>query len=85
MNNPIRTCIACRKKDNKDLLIKIVKQKDNAIIVSNSNKVFGRSVYVCNCENCIEKVCKNKLINKSFKQNVNEQVYKELKSLAVKE
>ena len=84
MNNPIRTCIACRKKSNKDLLIKIVKPKQKDVVIGN-DKVFGRSVYVCKDESCIEKVCKHKLINKSFKQNVDEQVYEQLKGLAEKE
>ena len=74
----IRTCIACRNKFDKTKsdLIKITKTQNDFIIGAN-NITFGRSVYVCNNNECVNKVIKNKLLSKAFKQN------KKLKSVTV--
>ncbi len=75
-----RTCIACRQKFDKTKgnLTKITKT-DGEIFVG-ENK-FGRSCYVCTNFECINKTIKNKLINKAFKCNVNQQVYDKLEKI----
>ncbi len=75
----IRTCIACRNKFDKTKsdLIKITKTQNDFIIGAN-NITFGRSVYVCNNNECVNKVIKNKLLSKAFKQNISLDVYEKL-------
>lgn len=72
----IRTCIACRNKKDKtsNKLIKITKTEQGIVI----NKGFGRSCYVCENNECLDKVIKNKLLSKAFKQNVESSIYEEL-------
>lgn len=74
----IRSCIACKNKFNKisGNLIKITKKADKIFI--NDSLAFGRSCYVCNNNDCIEKVVKNKLISKAFKTQIDNSVYEEL-------
>lgn len=76
----IRTCIACRNKFDKanTKLIKITKSGENFSINEN---YFGRSCYVCNKNECIDKTIKNKLINRAFKQKVNDEIYKKIEDL----
>jgi len=76
----IRTCIACRNKFNKleQNLIKITKTKEGFFI---NKPVLGRSCYVCNNKDCINKVCKNKLLSKAFKCTVDDSIYTELINL----
>lgn len=78
----IRTCISCREKFDKSTtnLIKITKVNDEFVIKPN-NKIFGRSVYICNNKECINKAIKNKLLSKAFKQNVSLDVYNKLSNL----
>ncbi len=76
----IRTCIACKNKFDKreTKLIKITKCNDKICINEN---VFGRSCYVCFNEECVNKTIKNRLINRAFKQKIDDDVYKILEDL----
>ena len=71
---PMRMCIACRESKSKENFVKVVKVADN-FIVDSSNKVSGRSAYICNCNDCISKVIKNRLLNKAFKKEISSEVY----------
>ena len=77
----IRTCIACRQKFDKTKtnLIKITLKNGEPLI--NDGEVFGRSLYVCNCENCLNKVIKNKLLNKLLKKEIPNSIYEKINSL----
>ena len=75
----IRTCIACRNKFDKTEhdFIKITVINDE-IKINEDNSLFGRSCYICNDQNCIKKVIKNKLINKVLKKPVDNKIYENL-------
>ncbi len=77
---PERTCAVCRRKALKSEFIKIVKTA-NGIMLDNSYKINGRSVYICKENDCINKAIKTKVVNRAFKKEVPEDIYKELKSL----
>lgn len=62
----LRKCISCRELKNRDKLIKITLM-DNNVFINGGSKIFGRSVYVCNCENCIKLLLKNKGIKRGLK------------------
>ncbi|MCP4336311.1 MAG: YlxR family protein [Mycoplasma sp.] len=75
--NNIRKCIATGEKIKKSDLIKIVKFKNEITIDYKQNKP-GRSCYIKNDINVIDKLIKQKLLHKNFKQKVNEKLYKEI-------
>ena len=77
---PERTCAVGRRKALKSEFIKIVKTA-NGIMLDNSYKINGRSVYICKENDCINKAIKTKVVNRAFKKEVPEDIYKELKSL----
>lgn len=77
---PERTCAVCRKKAPKSEFIKIVRTA-NGIMLDSSQKINGRSVYICKNNDCIAKAIKTKVVNRAFKKEVSEDIYKELKSL----
>ena len=76
MEEKLRMCIACRQMYDKRNLLRIVKDKENNIIVDNTGKKNGRGAYVCKNEDCFKTLCKQKSLNKTFKINVDESVYK---------
>ena len=83
MKKPERMCIACRKTSGKDNFIKIVKNKNGQIKI---NEICdGRGAYICKDNRCIEKVIKNKLLNRNYKCNISEEVYENLKCVINKE
>lgn len=63
-----RTCIGCRKKDNKHNLIRIA-VKDNKYTIDINQKAEGRGTYICKSEDCLNKNLKNK----SLKLNIDEE------------
>lgn len=72
----IRTCIGCRKKDNKHNLIRIVK-KNKELVIDVNQKAQSRGAYICKKEECLNRV----LRNKSLKLNINEENLKEIRGM----
>lgn len=71
-------CIACKTCKPKKDLLRIVKTEDG-FVIDKSGKMNGRGSYICNSEECLTKLCKNKVLNKVFKSNINMGVYEKLK------
>lgn len=76
---PLRQCIVCRQSKPKKELIRIVRTVDNDFSVDKTGKLNGRGSYICNSEECINNLVKQKALNKAFKTNVNKEVYDKLK------
>ena len=73
-------CIACRQMKPKNELIRVVFASDDySHYIINANKVNGRGSYICKNKDCIQKTIKSKILNKSFKQNIPDDVYDLLK------
>lgn len=77
-NIPIRMCAVCRERHPKHELIRIVKNKNGEIFVDDSFKGEGRGMYICKSDACIAKMNKTKTINRVFKTNVSDEIYKEV-------
>lgn len=66
-----RKCAGCGKIKNREELIKITKQNPHGDIVINpDSKVFGRSVYFCYNNTCIENAFKKNKISRVLKASV---------------
>ena len=73
-----RKCIACGEIKPKSDLIKITKEHSSGdIVVQPNSKTFGRSVYLCYNENCINTAVK-KGVNKLLKTNISREDLKGL-------
>ena len=78
-NNMIeRMCVSCRERKAKCNLIRII-NKDGQAVVDQNKQNFGRAIYVCNQNNCIEILKKSKAINRMLKSNANDDFYACLK------
>ena len=68
-----RKCVGCGKlKDRKDI-IKITRENAHGnVIVNPDNKIFGRSVYLCYNNSCVENAFKKNKISKILKASVPE-------------
>ena len=80
-NIPQRTCIGCNEKKDKKDFIRIVKDSQNNISIDKTGKANGRGAYICDNIDCLEKAIKNKKIEKSFKMEINDEVYENLREL----
>ena len=63
-----RKCVGCGELKNRDEMIKITKdyRTQNAVLNPNS-LTFGRSVYLCYNQNCIENALKKGKLNRVLK------------------
>lgn len=78
---PERTCMGCNAKKFKKDLIRVVKNKENQIIIDKTGKQEGRGTYICNNIDCLEKAIKSKRMEKAFEMKFSEEVYENLKKL----
>ncbi len=74
----IRMCIVCRGQSDKKTLLRIVKNKEGEIFVDKSGKANGRGAYVCKDKQCYDKLCKQKALNRAFKCEVAQEIYKKI-------
>jgi len=76
---PLRMCIACKESKPKRELIRIVKSDNDSFSIDKSGKMNGRGSYICNSEECLNKLIKQKSLNKVFKTNINPEIYQNLR------
>ena len=68
----LRKCISCGEFKPRDNMIKITKEHNTGKpIINPDSKTFGRSVYLCYNQSCIEQAIKKNRINKVLKTNIN--------------
>lgn len=60
----------------KEELLRIIKQKDGSFTFN--PKAMGRGAYVCRSQECVQLCMKKKLLNRAYKTNIDETVYKQL-------
>ena len=66
----LRKCIGCGNLISRSLMIKITKEHlTGEVIVNPDSKTFGRSVYLCYNQNCIEQALKKNRLGKALKTN----------------
>lgn len=78
-NLPKRTCIGCNEIKDKKELIRIVKNKENAIFIDKTGKANGRGAYICNDIKCLEMAIKTKKLERTFETKIDEDIYNQLK------
>ena len=64
---------------SKKEMIRIIRTKEDEILLDTTGKKNGRGAYVCPDPECLKKAVKNKGLERSFKQAVPAEVYETLK------
>lgn len=72
---PKRTCVACREMKDKREMLRVAKNAAGEIFVDFSGKAAGRGAYVCSSAECVRRLKKYRLLNKTFSSPVDEGVY----------
>ena len=72
-----RKCVACRECKQQNEMLRIARIKEEYVIDLN-HKLGGRGAYVCKDKKCIDLTIKKRLLNKSFKTNLDVQIYEKL-------
>ena len=75
---PKRMCVACREmKENREL-VRVVKNAAGEIFADFSGKAAGRGAYICNNDECVKRLKKQRLLNKAFSAPVSDEVYRRI-------
>ena len=72
-----RRCVACRECKQQSEMLRIARINEEYIIDLN-HKFGGRGAYVCKNTKCIDLTIKKRLLNRSFKTNLDVQIYEKL-------
>lgn len=75
---PIRTCISCGSKRAKHLLVRIALDNENRLINDGTAGMKGRGAYICDMRPCLERLLKNKRLNRQFRTDRTISVSEEL-------
>ena len=73
-----RMCFICRNIFPKNNMLRIVKNSSGEISIDKTGKASGRGAYICLSKDCIAKIGKQKVLNKAFKCEFPEEVYKKI-------
>ena len=80
---PERTCIGCKEVKPKNELLRIVKDKENVISIDLTGKKNGRGAYICANEECLDKAVKSNRLAKAFEQNIDKEIYEDVRDVIV--
>lgn len=59
---PVRCCIACKARKEKEFLLRIVADKDKKAIFDKNQNINSRGIYICKDAKCLKSI--QKAINK---------------------
>jgi len=83
MSTPMRMCAITREMKPKSELIRLVK-KDGQILVDIKQRIEGRGVWISKDENILQNLQKSRCLNRAFKCEVNNDIYKQVEELCHK-
>ena len=75
---PMRKCVGCGEMKPKKDLMRILKTESGEFLVDADGKKNGRGAYICRSVECFRKAIKSKGLERSFKQQIPEEVYDRL-------
>lgn len=71
-------CIVCHSMVDKRDLIRIIKTKEGEYLLDTTLKANGRGAYICKNPDCFAKMIKTKGLNRTFKENIPNEVYQKI-------
>ena len=78
---PQRMCVVTKEKTDKRNLLRIVKTKDNQILVDLTGKQNGKGAYITKSKEVLEKAKKNKALYKALEITIPDSIYEEIESI----
>jgi uncharacterized protein len=66
---PTRTCAACRTKDGKRTMTRLVKT-ENGVLIDVTGKLSGRGAYLCDNPECWQKAAQGEALNHALRTSL---------------
>ena len=77
---PLRKCIACGENKAKKELLRVVKNKEEGVILDKTGRVNGRGAYICLNLKCLEHDSLSKKLSKALEIEIPSNIYEEIKA-----
>lgn len=77
---PQRTCIGCRKTQDKRQLLRIVRTPTGEILFDPTGKKSGRGAYVCRDESCLDRALQSRTLAGALKVDIDPETIAELRN-----
>ena len=75
---PMRKCVGCGEMKMKKELMRILRTENGEFVVDAYGNKHGRGAYICRSAECFRKAVRNKGLERSFKQEIPQDVYDRL-------
>lgn len=75
---PQRQCTGCGEMKNKKEMIRVIRTKEEEILIDATGKKNGRGAYLCPTMECFSKARKNRGLERSLKIAIPREVYEQL-------
>ncbi len=83
---PLRTCIGCKEKKDKKMLMRFVCDGHGNILFDREQTMEGRGAYICCDMICIRKACEGKNLSHVFRRAIDpytpEELWAKIKGLS---
>ena len=79
---PRRTCIACRDKDAKRTLTRIVRTPEGEVAIDPTGKRNGRGAYLCSQRSCWRRALTSPMLGRALKTDIDEPTRQTLQTYA---
>lgn len=77
---PMRMCLGCSEMKPKRELIRVVHQKDGAILLDVTGKLAGRGAYFCPKLACLKAARKARRLERTFSTRISDEIYAALEA-----
>ena len=81
---PLRTCVVTKETLPKVELLRIVRTKDQNVMVDLTGKANGRGAYIKKDISVLEKAKKSKILEKKLEFKIDDSIYDEIKEIIEK-
>jgi predicted RNA-binding protein YlxR (DUF448 family) len=75
---PVRMCAACKKREEKDRLIRIVKDLNDTAEIDWLQNTQKRGAYLCRNEECVMRAKKTRALARSLHCGVEDEIYEQI-------
>ena len=74
----LRSCVACRKSDEKQVLVRFVRLADGEVLCDPTGRKAGRGAYLCAERQCFDRARKAHLLDRALRTKLSEADYQRL-------
>ena len=77
----LRRCTGCGAMKDRMELIRVIRDRDGAVHVDETQKQNGRGAYLCRSLSCFETALKRRSLERTLKCSVSRSVYDKIKNM----